>query len=43
MEIDPLVLKTTMMIAKPIADSDAATVNIKRENNSPGNYVKNIA
>jgi hypothetical protein len=33
--IDPRVLKKTIMIAKPIADSEAATVKIKRENNSP--------
>ena len=34
-EISPYILKKTIIIAKPIADSAAATVKINRENNCP--------
>ena len=34
-EISPYILKKTIIIAKPIADSAAATVKINRENTCP--------
>ena len=35
MEIVPRVLKKVIIIANPIADSEAATVKINKANNSP--------